>query len=81
VREPLPPGAFRTLWNNKAGWEKNFAAFPGWYETGDAGFIDADGFVHIMGRTDDIINVAGHRLSTGQMEQIVQRKMAWPNAR
>ncbi|NBC36882.1 AMP-binding protein [Novosphingobium sp. FSY-8] len=71
VREPLPPGAFRTLWNNKAGWEKNFAAFPGWYETGDAGFIDADGFIHIMGRTDDIINVAGHRLSTGQMEQIV----------
>ncbi|WP_290006445.1 AMP-binding protein [Novosphingobium humi] len=71
VREPLPPGAFRTLWNNHAGWEKNFAAFPGWYETGDAGYIDADGFVHIMGRTDDIINVAGHRLSTGQMEQIV----------
>ncbi len=71
VKAPLPPGAFRTLWNNKAGWDKNFAAFPGYYETGDAGYIDADGFVHIMGRTDDIINVAGHRLSTGQMEQIV----------
>ncbi|MBS0254536.1 MAG: AMP-binding protein [Proteobacteria bacterium] len=71
VRAPLPPGAFRTLWNNPAGWAKNFAAFPGFYETGDAGFIDDEGFVHIMGRTDDIINVAGHRLSTGQMEQIV----------
>ncbi|QJQ32555.1 AMP-binding protein [Sphingomonas lacunae] len=71
IRAPLAPGAFRTLWNNHAGWEKNFATFPGWYETGDAGFIDAEGFVHVMGRTDDIINVAGHRLSTGQMEQIV----------
>lgn len=71
VRQPLAPGAFRTLWNNHAGYEKNFRTFPGWYETGDAGFIDAQGFVHIMGRTDDIINVAGHRLSTGQMEQIV----------
>ena len=71
VRAPLPPGAFRTLWNNRAGYEKNFAAFPGWYETGDAGHFDDDGFLHIMGRTDDIINVAGHRLSTGQMEQIV----------
>ena len=71
IKAPLPPGAFRTLWNNPAGFAKNFAAFPGWYETGDAGFFDADGFLHIMGRTDDIINVAGHRLSTGQMEQIV----------
>lgn len=71
VKAPLPPGAFRTLWKNPTGWDKNFAAFPGWYETGDAGYIDAEGFVHIMGRTDDIINVAGHRLSTGQMEQIV----------
>jgi len=71
IRAPLPPGAFRSLWNNPAGYEKNFAAFPGWYETGDAGNFDAEGFLHIMGRTDDIINVAGHRLSTGQMEQIV----------
>ena len=71
IREPLAPGAFRTLWNNKAGYEKNFTAFPGYYETGDAGHFDAEGFLHIMGRTDDIINVAGHRLSTGQMEQIV----------
>ena len=71
IRAPLPPGAFRSLWNNPEGYAKNFASFPGWYETGDAGFIDDEGFVHIMGRTDDIINVAGHRLSTGQMEQIV----------
>ncbi|GGC36794.1 MULTISPECIES: AMP-binding protein [Sphingomonadales] len=71
IRAPLAPGAFRTLWNNKAGYEKNFATFPGFYETGDAGYRDLDGFLHIMGRTDDIINVAGHRLSTGQMEQIV----------
>jgi propionyl-CoA synthetase len=71
IRAPLAPGAFRTLWNNPAGYEKNFAAFPGYYETGDAGHFDAEGFLHIMGRTDDIINVAGHRLSTGQMEQIV----------
>jgi propionyl-CoA synthetase len=71
IKEPLAPGAFRTLWNNHSGYARNFATFPGWYETGDAGFIDDEGFVHIMGRTDDIINVAGHRLSTGQMEQIV----------
>ena len=71
IRAPLPPGVLRTLWNNHAGYEKNFAAFPGYYETGDAGHFDAEGFLHIMGRTDDIINVAGHRLSTGQMEQIV----------
>ncbi|MFM5948791.1 MAG: AMP-binding protein [Novosphingobium sp.] len=71
IREPLAPGAFRTLWNNPAGFAKNFATFPGWYETGDAGHFDDEGFLNIMGRTDDIINVAGHRLSTGQMEQIV----------
>lgn len=71
IKEPLPPGAYASLWNNPAGFRKSFEAFPGYYETGDAGFIDEDGFVHIMGRTDDIINVAGHRLSTGQMEQIL----------
>lgn len=71
IKAPLAPGAFRTLWNNPAGYAKNFASFPGYYETGDAGHFDAEGFLHIMGRTDDIINVAGHRLSTGQMEQIV----------
>ena len=71
IREPLPPGAFRTLWKNPIAYAKNFAKYPGWYETGDYGHIDEDGFIYIMGRTDDIINVAGHRLSTGQMEQIV----------
>ena len=73
IRTPLPPGAFRTLWNNEAAYRKNFASFPGYYETGDSGYRDSAGFLHIMGRTDDIINVAGHRLSTGQMEEIVAR--------
>ena len=71
IRQPLPPGAFRALWNNPAGYAKSFQRFPGHYETGDYGYMDEDGFVFVMGRTDDIINVAGHRLSTGQMEQIV----------
>jgi propionyl-CoA synthetase len=71
IRLPLPPGCFRSLWNNPAGYAKSFEAFEGYYETGDAGHIDPDGFINIMGRTDDIINVAGHRLSTGQMEQII----------
>ncbi|EIZ81271.1 AMP-dependent synthetase and ligase [Novosphingobium sp. Rr 2-17] len=68
---PLPPGCYCALWNNADGYARAFAGFPGHYETGDAGYVGADGFVTIMGRTDDIINVAGHRLSTGQMEQIV----------
>ena len=71
IRQPLPPGAFRGLWNNPAAYTKCFQRFPGYYETGDYGYMDEDGFVFVMGRTDDIINVAGHRLSTGQMEQIV----------
>ena len=71
ICEPLPPGAFRTLWNNPGAYAANFKRFPGAYETGDVGFRDVEGFIHIMGRNDDIINVAGHRLSTGQMEQIV----------
>mgnify|MGYP000505844441 CR=1 FL=1 len=74
IKAPLAPGAFRTLWNNQPGYDKNFASFPGYYETGDAGHFDSDGFLNIMGRTDDIINVAGHRLSTGQMEQIVAQQ-------
>ena len=71
IASPLPPGAFSTLWRNQTGYERSFRTYPGYYETGDAGFRDAEGFMHIMGRTDDIINVAGHRLSTGQMEQIL----------
>ena len=71
IKTPLVPGAFRSLWHNQQGYDRSFARFPGHYETGDGGFVDGDGFLHVMGRTDDIINVAGHRLSTGQMEQIV----------
>ncbi|WP_416831553.1 MAG: AMP-binding protein [Erythrobacter sp.] len=71
IEQPLPPGAFRSLWNNPEKFAAGFVDFHGHYTTGDAGKIDADGFIHIMGRTDDIINVAGHRLSTGQMEEVV----------
>ncbi|WP_203330481.1 propionyl-CoA synthetase [Rhodovastum atsumiense] len=72
VKLPLPPGCAPTLWNNDEGFRNSYIAdFPGWYRTGDAGIIDADGDVWIMGRTDDIINVAGHRLSTGSMEEVL----------
>ena len=72
IKLPLPPGTLPTLWNNDAGFiEKYMTEFPGYYSTGDAGFIDSEGYVHIMSRTDDVINVAGHRLSTGQMEEVV----------
>ena len=69
---PMPPGTFPTLWNAKERYYKSYLAnFPGYYETGDAGIIDEDGYVHVMARTDDIINVAGHRLSTGAMEEVL----------
>ena len=72
VRLPLPPGCAPTLWQNDAGYRTAYLAdFPGWYRTGDAGVIDEEGDVSVMGRTDDIINVAGHRLSTGQMEEVL----------
>jgi len=72
LRLPLPPGCAPTLWQDDAGYEAAYLAdFPGWYRTGDAGMIDADGDVWVMGRTDDIINVAGHRLSTGAMEEVL----------
>ncbi|MBX5452798.1 MAG: AMP-binding protein [Acidobacteriia bacterium] len=72
VRLPLPPGASPTLWQNDEGFRAAYLAdFPGWYRTGDAGYIDEDGDVWVMGRTDDIINVAGHRLSTGAMEEVL----------
>lgn len=72
VKLPLPPGAFATLWNNHPRWLSSYMeAFPGYYQTGDAGMIDEDGYVHVMARTDDVINVAGHRLSTGQLEEIL----------
>jgi propionyl-CoA synthetase len=72
VRLPLPPGAFPTLWQNDDGYVKSYLAdFPGFYKSGDAGFLDEDGYVYVMTRTDDIINVAGHRLSTGGMEEVL----------
>ena len=72
IRLPLPPGCLPTLWHNDEGFKKSYLArFPGYYNTGDAGFIDEDGYIFIMSRTDDIINVAGHRLSTGGMEEVL----------
>jgi propionyl-CoA synthetase len=72
VRLPLPPGNLPTLWNNDKGFVDSYLTeFPGYYKTADAGFIDEDGYVFVMARTDDIINVAGHRLSTGAMEEVV----------
>ncbi|MEM1313647.1 MAG: AMP-binding protein, partial [Pseudomonadota bacterium] len=72
VKLPLPPGTLPTLWEAEARFKKSYLEhFPGWYETGDAGIIDADGYVWIMARTDDVINVAGHRLSTGAMEEVL----------
>jgi propionyl-CoA synthetase len=69
---PLPPGTFPTLWNDDARFVESYLArFPGYYQTADAGMIDADGYVYVMARTDDIINVAGHRLSTGGMEEVL----------
>ena len=69
---PLPPGCLPTLWNNADGFISSYlSAHPNHYQTGDAGFIDEQGFVHIMSRTDDIINVAGHRLSTASIEQVI----------
>jgi propionyl-CoA synthetase len=72
VKLPLPPGCLPTLWQNDEGYQKSYLnAFPGYYITADAGFKDEDGYVWIMSRTDDIINVAGHRLSTGAMEEVL----------
>jgi propionyl-CoA synthetase len=72
VKLPLPPGTLPTLWNNDQGYIKSYLEeFPGYYKTADAGFIDEDGYAFVMTRTDDIINVAGHRLSTGAMEEVL----------
>ena len=72
VRLPLPPGCAPTLWQKRKATAPSYLAdFPGWYRSGDAGMIDEDGDVWVMGRTDDIINVAGHRLSTGAMEEVL----------
>jgi propionyl-CoA synthetase len=72
VKLPLPPGTLPTLWNAEERFKKSYLnTFPGYYETGDAGMIDEDGYLYIMARTDDVINVAGHRLSTGAMEEVL----------
>jgi propionyl-CoA synthetase len=72
VKLPLPPGSLPTLWKNDARYVESYLEeFPGYYKTADAGFIDEDNFVFVMSRTDDIINVAGHRLSTGAMEEVL----------
>jgi propionyl-CoA synthetase len=72
IRLPLPPGCFPTLWNNDEGFRESYLAeFPGCYKTADAGYMDEDGYIYVMSRTDDIINVAGHRLSTGGMEEVL----------
>ena len=72
IKLPLPPGTLPTLWNAEERFRKSYLNhFPGYYETGDAGYIDEDGYVYIMARTDDVINVAGHRLSTGAMEEVL----------
>ncbi len=72
VKLPLPPGTLPTLWNAEDRFIKSYLnTFPGYYETGDAGMIDEDGYLYIMARTDDVINVAGHRLSTGAMEEVL----------
>ncbi len=72
VKLPLPPSALPTLWNSPERFRSSYLAeLPGYYTTSDAGYKDADGYVYVMARTDDVINVAGHRLSTGQMEEVV----------
>jgi len=72
VKLPLPPGCLPTLWDNDAGFVESYLSqYPGYYLTADAGYKDADGYLWVMSRTDDIINVAGHRLSTGAMEEVL----------
>jgi propionyl-CoA synthetase len=72
LKLPLPPGCLPTLWQQDARFRESYLTdFPGYYKTADAGFLDPDGYLYVMGRTDDIINVAGHRLSTGGMEEVL----------
>jgi propionyl-CoA synthetase len=72
IKLPLPPGCLPTLWQQDERFKESYLAeFPGYYKTADAGFKDEDGYIHVMSRTDDIINVAGHRLSTGGMEEVL----------
>ncbi|MDZ4164755.1 MAG: propionyl-CoA synthetase [Smithellaceae bacterium] len=77
VRLPLPPGTLPTLWNAQERFLRSYmSVFPGYYFSADGGFMDGDGYVFVMGRVDDVINVAGHRLSTGEMEEIISTHSA-----
>jgi propionyl-CoA synthetase len=77
IKLPLPPGTLATLWNGDERYVATYlSAFPGYYLTGDSGYFDREGYLYVMGRTDDIINVAGHRLSTGSMEQVLSQHPA-----
>lgn len=72
IKLPLPPGTLATLWGSDDRYKSSYLdAFPGYYTTGDSGYVDEDKYLFVMGRTDDVINVSGHRLSTGAMEQVV----------
>jgi propionyl-CoA synthetase len=72
IKEPMPPSSFHTVWGDHARYEESYwSQYPGFYLTGDGGYRDEDGYVFVMGRTDDVMNVAGHRLSTGQIEEVV----------
>ncbi|MEI6127882.1 MAG: propionyl-CoA synthetase [Pseudomonadota bacterium] len=74
IKLPLPPGTLPTLWKNDHKYKESYLdPYPGYYFTGDGGYIDEDGYVYIMGRVDDVINVAGHRLSTGGMEEVISK--------
>jgi len=77
IRLPLPPGNMPTVWGDDERFISSYlTAFPGYYATGDGGYLDEDGYIFVMGRTDDVINVAGHRLTTGAMEAVVARHPA-----
>ena len=72
ARLPLPPGTMQTLYGDDERYEATYLTeLPGWHSLGDAGYIDDDGYIHVMARTDDVINVAGHRMSTGRLEEVV----------
>jgi len=72
IKLPLPPGCLPTIWQNPERFKAGYLnTYPGYYITGDGGYVDKDGYLFIMGRTDDVINVAGHRLSTGEMEEVI----------
>ncbi|GGW58991.1 propionyl-CoA synthetase [Alishewanella tabrizica] len=72
IKLPLPPGCLSTIWGNAERYTSGYLnQFPGYYSSGDGGYLDEDGYLFVMGRTDDVINVAGHRLSTGEMEEII----------